>query len=191
MNIPNGSIVTWNGSWTNNFPVATEQDISSQLSQMGFTVKSVHISSGLIAQVIGQYLEGTFVVQTNGGDFNDSTGVGDGQAQVQNMIAMAINLATGSFPLSSSITDVQVPPGSNTGKTTPGTDVATTCQGGIGGFLGSLFGSCKKAPTQSSSSSSSFLSSLTSSSVLYVGLAIFGFVAALALIGYSGALKRV
>lgn len=204
MDIPNGTGLKWSGTWT---PSTSEwigagsvNDITSELSAMGFRVKSINVTNndflGQVASLGPVAIQGTIDVETSGGfDYPDAAGE-TGEQNAGDAISTAIQIATGN-PATGSVSNIVLPAGSATGgQSNVPTQVATTstvkpaC--GSGFSLGSILGTCAKAATTpaSNSSPSDFLSSLTSKGIMYIALAVFGFIAALALIGYSGALKR-
>lgn len=204
MDIPNGTAVRWSGTWTPStgewLSGGSVQDITAQLSAMGFRVKAINVTnSDLLGQVIGlgaAPVQGTIDVETAGGfDYPDADNE-TGEQNVSDAIATGVQIATGNTA-TGSLSNIVLPIGSHAGgpSTVPtqvaqGGTVKPACGSGFSGTLGSFFGTCAKAAATPSTSSTDFLSRLTSKGTMYIALAVFGFIAALALIGYSGALKR-
>lgn len=204
MDIPNGTAVRWSGTWTPStgewLSGGSVRDITSQLSAMGFRVKGIQITSsdvlGQIASLGAAPVQGTIDVETAGGfDYPDADNE-TGEQNVSDAITTGIQVATGNVA-TGSISNIVLPIGSHVGgpssvptQVAQAGTVKPVCGSGFSGTLGSFFGTCAKAAAAPSAPSTDFFSSLTQKGTMYIALAIFGFIAALALIGYSGALKR-
>lgn len=180
--VPTGSIITYSsGDWYSGWFSSAIDTINAVgqllVSNDGMKIRKVNsVSVNGIVSAVDKYLGGPakFSVEleieiTGGLGFNSV----DDVAAVVNHEAYQ---ATGKLPAISSVPKVSI----------PGTPSIT----GFIDWVKSLFSGTQSTGQPSSTGSGFSLSSLTSSGTLYIGLAVFGFVAALALIGYSGALKR-
>lgn len=183
--IPNKSLLTWVGSWISGFGTNVQESgnqVSTQLRLLGMKVISLTWTGDSFFNVGQDAVTYTIQVQTDSGTGYKS------EDDVQSIIHHAIYQATGRLPISGTITSIEL--NQDSGTIADVNKALPPCSSGIGGFFGSLFGSCTKPAQQKKNDDKGFsLSSLGSSTILYVGLAIFGFVGALALIGYSGALR--
>jgi len=90
---------------------------------------------------------------------------------------------TGYLPASYKVPDLSVP-----GASGAGPRVSMQCGAGIVETIRGWLGLCAQPAAPVSSGFS--LSSITGTGTMWIALVIFGFIGALALIGYSGALKR-
>lgn len=204
MDIPNGTALRWSGTWTPStgewISGGSVNDITSELSAMGFRVKAINVTNsnilGQIANLGPSPVQGVIDVETSGGfDYPDADNE-TGEQNVADAIATGVQIATGNS-VTGSLSNIVLPVGSHAGgpssvptQVAQAGTVKPACGSGFSGTLGSFFGTCAKAAATQSPSSTDFLSSLTSKGTMYIALAVFGFIAALALIGYSGALKR-
>ena len=177
--IPTGTLFTYKSSdWKTNY-FTTTGDIVNQvaalLAQNGMTIRDHTESVQGVVGNIDAYIGGpaqfsvVLTVQITGGTGYASI---DDPASI---IDHFVYQVTGTLP-THSVTDFTVP--------------NSLSVGGFFGWVKSLF-SGKQSTGQPAPASTGFsLSSITSSGTLWIGLVILGFVGALALIGYSGALKR-
>jgi hypothetical protein len=177
--VPVGSVVTYTGTWHVGYFTSVQDVINKVglglLNNDGITVKTA--SGGILGAVgaIDNYLGGpaemtvTMDVQITGGSGFGSV---DDVASIVNHEAYQ---ATGTLPTVFSTPKVKLP--------------GAVSASGFLDWLSSLFTGASSTGQPSASNSGFSLAGLGSSGVLYISLAIFGFVAALALIGYSGALR--
>lgn len=186
--VPTGSIVTYHSEdwYAGYFTGASDLfgKVGQKLSADGLKLLNSEVTAvqGGILTEVEKYLGGpaTLAVTLN---VEVSGGLGYNSADdVVSIVDHEVYAVTGTLPSTSKATNLSLPGPGGTGP-----KVATQCGDGFIESLKGFFGLCDK-PKQISKGFS--FGSLGSSTVLYVGLAIFGFVAALALIGYSGALRR-
>lgn len=179
--MPTGSVINyqsddWYAGWfTNTDDVISA--VAQKLSQDGLTVRSSSSSINGAMGSVDKWLGGgasftvTMKVEVTGGSGYSST---DDVASIINHEAWSV---TQHLPGSWSVPSYSL----------PGTFSLT----GISDWLGSLFSGVTKTGQPASSSGTDLLSSITSKGLLWIALMIIGFVGALALIGYSGALKHM
>jgi hypothetical protein len=177
--VPKGSIITYTSSdWYSGW-FSSVSDVIRAVGQKliadGLTIRNVKDTSLSTLGGIDKYLGGPAIfsvvleVQVTG-----SSGYSKAD-DVALIVNHEVYQVTGKLPATWSVTDVTIP------------------SAGVPGFLDwfreKLTGT-KTTGEPSSKPKSNLFSGLGTTTVLYIGLAIFGFVAALALIGYSGALRR-
>lgn len=185
--IPNGSQLTWKGAWISGVgtnPQSSANQVSTELRNEGMHVVSLTYAGDTFLNLGQDPVTYEVEVQTDDGTGHAS------ERDVQAIIEHAIYQAVGVLPISGNITKIAL---AGTGGTGPQvTTPPPPCQPGFLEMLRGWFGLCTaQAASQLSNADKGFsLSSITSGGLLYIGLAIFGFVAALALIGYSGALRN-
>jgi len=184
--IPNGTILTWEGQWSPSvrevLATSSESDISARLSKLGMSVTAFQVKPDILARITGGNLSGSMEVRTTSG-----TDYGN-EEDVRRIIDHGIYEATGTLPIASRITNIRLPPGKRQfGQPGTGTTVLPGCESGFAGWIKSKLGLCVP-PAEVAGKG--FLEGLTSSTMLYFGLILFGLVAGLALIGYAGGIKR-
>jgi hypothetical protein len=178
-NIPTGTLVNYKGQWHAGGltgPQDVINKVSSALAADGITVRNSDWSGSALGDIsgyigAGQDFTATLQVQVTGGlGYNSAD-------DVRSIIDHEVYTATSTLPASSSIPNFTLP--------------GTTSVSGFTDWLKSLFtGSTSTGQGGTDTSGGFSLSNITSSGTLYIAIAIFGFIGALALIGYSGALKR-
>ncbi len=180
--IPTGSIITYQSDdWHTKSVFISPDDVlhsvETALIADGITARPGSAASvGFGAEVAGVAslsdikFSVTLLVQITGGlGYNSAD-------DVASIINHEVYATTGYLPSSSSVPKVQLP--------------GNASVSGLWNWFGSLFSGSQSTGQPSDPSTGFSLSNLTSSGTLYIALALFGFIGALALIGYSGALKH-